>query len=344
MSSTFVPAFAILCAIQAGLVPSVHDLAQTLALSGLTMTKAIVPTSTNVPDNNGEEGGESGASDCSSSFPLLDDPFASDNDLTGERTTPRVWNVSQFLAAIVQLWQVVAGLLVHVSVMAKAIVQLQDKVSKIENSQQESSASDEREEATSMQLKALWNAMTAQQDHLSNLKQELAHQRQEIDQYRKNFEELTAKFDDDGKQFNEFMSGLKSALVDQVNDQTRQAKELAAVKSEMTRKFTVLNAELKGVQTDLSLAKSFPVPSDPALAGQTAKEARRARILAHVAQRMEEKELAQEIEILCPLPGARSSACEKENKPVASSSSTPAQGTRRSSGMFSFCQGKRVSG
>ncbi|KAH7882726.1 hypothetical protein F5I97DRAFT_309509 [Phlebopus sp. FC_14] len=61
----------------------------------------------------------------------------------------------------------------------------------------------------------------------------------------------------------------------------------------MAHKYAVTNAGFAAIQTQLASSRAMSVPCDVIEAGTAARDARRKRILASVARRMEQKELQQ---------------------------------------------------
>ncbi|KIJ18270.1 hypothetical protein PAXINDRAFT_167468 [Paxillus involutus ATCC 200175] len=204
-------------------------------------------------------------------------------------------------------FQFVTALFLKVVAMASEIASLDIRVSKLETVHPKG--------GDSVELSQRVNDLCDTRD--------LIDQRAEVDVYQQKIKTLTTKLNDDGKEFNTFVNGLHCTLVDHVKEQQGQASELAKVKDDVA----LLTTGLSSVQVELSVVTAVMVPTETQLAGQAAKEARRKRILASVAQRVEESELAQEVQTLCPLPPAkREAAAAKENQPVV-----PGGATSRSS-------------
>ncbi|KIK97234.1 hypothetical protein PAXRUDRAFT_825120 [Paxillus rubicundulus Ve08.2h10] len=224
-------------------------------------------------------------------------------------------------------FQFVTVLFVKVVAMASEMASLDTRVSNLETVHPTGSDSVQ----LSQRVNDLCDMVASQQEEIRGLKRDLVRQGAEVDVYQNKIKTLTTKLDDDGKDFNTFVNGLHCTLVDHVKEQQRQASELAKVKDDVA----LFTTKLSSVQVELSVVTAVMVPTEAQLAGQAAKEARRKRILASVAQRVEEIELAQEVQILCPPPPAkREAAAAKENQPVV-----PGGATSRSSS-----KGKEVEG
>ncbi|KAF8841842.1 hypothetical protein BDN67DRAFT_979994 [Paxillus ammoniavirescens] len=206
-------------------------------------------------------------------------------------------------------FQFVTALFLKVVAMASEIASLDTRVSKLETVHPKGSDSVD----LSQRVNDLCDTVASQQEEIRELKRDLIHQRAEVDDYQQRIKTLTTKLNDDGKEFNTFVNGLHCTLVDHVKEQQRQASELAKVNDDVA----LLTTGLSSVRVELSVVTAVMVPTETQLAGQAAKEARRKRILASVAQRVEEIELAQEVQTLCTLPPAkREAAAAKENQPV----------------------------
>jgi uncharacterized coiled-coil protein SlyX len=182
-------------------------------------------------------------------------------------------------------FQFVTALFLKVVAMASEIASLDIRVSKLETVHPKGGDSVE----LSQRVNDLCDTVASQQEEIRGLKRDLIDQRAEVDVYQQKIKTLTTKLNDDGKEFNTFVNGLHCTLVDHVKEQQRQASELAKVKDDVA----LLTTGLSSVQVELSVVTAVMVPTETQLAGQAAKEARRKRILASVAQRVEESELAQ---------------------------------------------------
>ncbi|KAF9221692.1 hypothetical protein BS17DRAFT_238318 [Gyrodon lividus] len=206
-------------------------------------------------------------------------------DILVHKTTP-LSLVDRFL----QIFQLVTVLFVQVVAMASQIVSLKARVSKLETVPPTCSDTVE----LSQRVKDLCDTVASQQEEIRGLKQDLVHQRVEVDASQQKIKTLTTKFSDDGREFNAFVDGLHSTLVDHIKEQQRQASQLAKVSDDITQKIAVLDKGLSSVRLELSVATTAMTSTETQMAGQAAKEARRKHILASVAQRVEEIGLFQD--------------------------------------------------
>ncbi|KIJ60929.1 hypothetical protein HYDPIDRAFT_31803 [Hydnomerulius pinastri MD-312] len=174
------------------------------------------------------------------------------------------------MARVIQLFQVVAVLLIQVGAMASDLVSLKDRVTKVETSPPVHHDTVN----LSQQVRELNEAMASQKEHIQTLSQELVEQRAEVSTYRNKMNVLTASLDEDGKEFNQFVKGLHTTLQDEIKEQQRLSSELATVKEDMTQKMGLLHTGLAAVQFDLTVVKSVHgmVPPDIQLRGEVARE------------------------------------------------------------------------
>ncbi|KAG8217232.1 hypothetical protein J3R82DRAFT_5319 [Butyriboletus roseoflavus] len=243
------------------------------------------------------------------------------NDVTNSPT----FGMAQLKAGFVGMYLLVTALVVQVAVIASDVISLKDRITAVEGKQTPALVYGQETEALTRQVSKLCEQVVSQEDRMAGL--ELS-QRAETDSHKKTIQELTTKLDnmkvdDDKKSCSDALENFRRSFKNFQQSMECQAARITGVKADTARKIALLQSELAGVHAELVGVKTVTVPVNASSAGQTEKEARKARILAGVAQLIEDVDMAEEI--LCPLPPvvARSSACVTaiQDTPAASTSS-----------------------
>lgn len=209
------------------------------------------------------------------------------NDVVGHAVP--TFSMVRLGAGFVRLYQLVTALVVQVTVVASDVVSLKDRITAVESTHAPALVPDGQEtEALARQVNELCERVASQGDRIAGLEHS---RRAETESYKRTIQELTTKVDemkvsDDRKtqSFKNFQQSMEC-----------QAARITGVKADTARKIALLQSEMGGVRAELAAVKEVAVPVNASSASQAAKEARRARILASVAQRMEDAELAEGI-------------------------------------------------
>jgi hypothetical protein len=203
------------------------------------------------------------------------------------------FGMAQLKAGFVRLYQLVTALVVQVTVIASDVVSLKDRIAAVEGTHAPALVPDgEETEALARQVNELCERVASQEDRIAGLEHS---QRAETESYKKTIQELTTKVDemkvDDDRKTQSFKNFQQSMEC--------QGARITGVKADTARKIALLQSELGGVQAELAAVKTLAMPVNAPSVSQAAKEARKARILASVAQRMEDAELAEGIKFPC---------------------------------------------
>ncbi|KAF8556924.1 hypothetical protein OG21DRAFT_1505962 [Imleria badia] len=220
----------------------------------------------------------------------------------------------------------ITALVAKVTDIASDVVSLKDRITAVEGTRAPPLGHGQETEVLARQVNALRKHVVSQEDRIAGMERS---QRAETESYRKTIQELTTELvdvkvvDDKKKTRDDDFENLRQSFKNLQRSMECQAARITGVKADAARKIALLQSDLAGVQTELSTVKIIALPADAS--PQAAKEARRARILASVAQRMEDVEMAEEIEKLCPLPPvvARSSACATACQDMPAASTSP---------------------
>ena len=246
-------------------------------------------------------------------------------------TNSPMFGMTQLKAGFIGLYLLVTALVVQVAVVASDVVSLKDRITAVEGKQLPAVVHGQGTEALTRQVSELSERVASQGDHITGL--ELS-QRAETDFYKKTIQELTTKLDnmkvdDDKMSCGDALENLRQSFKNFQQSMECQAARITGVKADTARKIALLQSELAGVQVELVAVKTAAMPVNALSASQSVKEARKARILAGVAQVIEDAEMAEGNEFpccrswplanmtcafketSCPLPPvvARSSAC-----------------------------------
>ncbi|KAF8126493.1 hypothetical protein EV363DRAFT_573872 [Boletus edulis] len=221
-------------------------------------------------------------------------------------------------ALFVLLYQLIATLPSLIVTITSDVVSLKDRVTVVE------AASDhgQETEAVARQVNELRERVACQEDRIASLERS---QRAETESYKKTIQELTTKLsamkvEDEKKQkiCDDALENLRQSVKNLQQLMACQAARITGIRADAARKIALLQSELAGVRTGFAMIKMVAMPAS---ASHVARETRKAQILASVAQRMEDVEMAEEIDKLCPLPPPSAACVTGHDTPVTSISS-----------------------
>lgn len=216
------------------------------------------------------------------------------NDVTKDYDVP-TFGMVQLKSGLVRLYQLVTSLIIQIAVIASVVVSLKDRITAVEGTQTPALVHGQETEALKRQVSELCERVVSQEDRITSLE---ISQRAETDSYKNTIHELTEKIDDmkvddDKKSRDDALEKLRQSFKTFQLSMECQKARITGVKADTARKIALLQSELAGVQTELTAVKMVAVPVNAPSASQAAKEARKARILASVAQRIEDAEMAE---------------------------------------------------
>lgn len=229
--------------------------------------------------------------------------FSSDgdwNDVTKRHDAP-TFGMVPLKTGFVLLYQLVTALVVQATVITSDVVSLKDRITAVEGAQTPTLVHGRETEALTRQVNELCERVASQEDRIAGL--ELS-QCAETDSCKKTIQELTTKLDnmrveDDKKGSEDALESLCQSFKNFQQSMECQAARITGVKADTTRKIALLQSELAGVQAELAAVKTVAVPVNASSASQTAKESRKAQILASVTQRIEDAEMAEGSQFPC---------------------------------------------
>lgn len=216
------------------------------------------------------------------------------NDATNGHDIP-TFGIVQLKFGFVRLYQLVTSLVIQIAVIASVVISLKDRITAVEGTRTRASVHVQETETLRRQVSELCRRVASQEDRITSLE---VLQRADKDSYEKAIQELTTKVDntkvdDDRKALDGALESLRQSLKLAQYSIECQSARTSGVKADTSRKIALLQTGLASVQTELAMVKMVALPVNAASASQAAKEARRERILASVAQRMEDGEMAK---------------------------------------------------
>jgi len=200
----------------------------------------------------------------------------------------------QLKVGFVRLYQLIASLVVQVTVIASEVISLKDRITAVE-----STVHTQETEVRARQVNELRESIASQEGRIAGLEYSL---RAETESYKKTIQELTTKLDnmkvdDDKKTRDDAIENFRQSFKNFRQSMECQAARITGVKADTARKIALLQSELAGVQADLVTVKTGASPVNAPSACQAVKEAQTSRVLASVSQGIEDAGMAEGSEI-----------------------------------------------
>ncbi|KAG6379219.1 hypothetical protein JVT61DRAFT_11667 [Boletus reticuloceps] len=237
--------------------------------------------------------------DASSSLSPAVSSSDGDSSDVASQDVPMLNMAQRETVSFVLLYQLIATLPFLIVAITSDVVSLKNRVTAVEAA----SVHGQETEAVARQVNELRERVACQEDRIASLERS---QRAETESHKKTIQELTTKLgemkvEDEKKQkiCDDALENLRRSVKNLQQSVACQAARITGIKADAARKIALLQSELAGVRTGLAMIKMLAMPAS---ASHVAKETRKAQILANIAQRMEDVEMAEEIEKLCPLP------------------------------------------